>query len=185
MNCDVINIQAGDCYVTDENEVITTVLGSCIAACIRDKRICMGGMNHFMLPAASDTFESADLSYGMRYGTYAMEYLINEILRRGGRRETLEVKLFGGASVMATLSDIGRRNIEFVRDFLRTEGYHVVSEDLGDVFPRRVKYFPTTGRAMVKRMQPAVVREIADLEQAHMQSIRAEEQPVKADIELF
>ncbi len=183
---EVVNIQAGDCYVTDEDEGITTVLGSCIAACIRSPDLQIGGMNHFMLPASRGSGGSGDAGYAMRYGAFAMEYLINEIIRRGADRGSLEVKLFGGASIMASLSDVGERNIAFVRDFLVTEGYKVSSEDLGDVNPRRVMYFPRTGKAMVKRLQEVSTSDIVSREQEHLRSIAsAPKQASTPDIELF
>ncbi|MEM9387069.1 MAG: chemoreceptor glutamine deamidase CheD [Pseudomonadota bacterium] len=183
---EVVNIQAGDCYVTDTDEGITTVLGSCIAACVRSPSLGIGGMNHFMLPASNSGGQAQDPGFAMRYGAYAMEYLINEILRRGGDRASLEVKLFGGASVMASLSDVGERNIAFARDFLKTEGFKVSSEDLGDVNPRRVMYFPATGKAMVKRLQEVSTTEIASREQEHMRAIASPpKQQSTPDIELF
>lgn len=182
---DVVNIQAGDCYVTNEDEGITTVLGSCIAACIRSPELKIGGMNHFMLPA-SKAATNADSGFAMRYGAFAMEYLINEILSKGGNRGTLEVKLFGGASIMASLSDVGERNIAFVREFLTTEGYKVSSEDLGDVNPRRVMYFPHTGKAMVKRLQEVSKAEIVSREQEHMRTIvTPPKQAPAVEVELF
>lgn len=183
---EVVNIQAGDCYVTSDDEVITTVLGSCIAACVRDPRLKVGGMNHFMLPEGRADGGDAGADYAMRYGAFAMEYLVNELIRRGADRRRLEVKLFGGASIMATLSDVGRRNIEFVRAFLATEGYAIVAEDLGDVVPRRVKYFPHTGKAMVRRMQEVATADIGSREAAHMRSLSAAPRPAATtDIELF
>ncbi len=183
VQCTVVTIQAGDCYVTSREEVVSTVLGSCIAACIRDPALKLGGMNHFMLPTAEAVRGDAD--YPMRYGTFAMEHLINEILRRGGRRASLEVKLFGGASVLPGFSDIGRLNIEFAREFLAREGLTVVSQDLGDTVPRRIRYFPQTGRAMVRRLQ-SVAGQVGRREQAHMRSVNAADAgPATEDIELF
>lgn len=182
---EVVNIQAGDCYVTSKDEVITTVLGSCIAACVRDPDLRIGGMNHFMLPEGAGG-GSGDPDFAMRYGAFAMEYLVNELIRQGGKRQSLEVKLFGGAAVMASLSDVGKRNIEFVRRFLATEGYRILAEDLGDTVPRRVKYFPHTGKAMVKRLAEVSTSDIVSREKAHMRSLGAAPRKAETtDIELF
>jgi len=131
--------------------VIMTVLGSCIAACIWDSRSLVGGMNHFMLPEG----EGGDSSG--RYGSYAMELLINELMKQGARRETMQAKIFGGGAVMAnfTTMNVGERNTKFVRDYLQTERIPVVSEDVLDIYPRKVCFFPVTGKAMVKRLAHA------------------------------
>jgi chemotaxis protein CheD len=124
--------------VTRHAEVVSTVLGSCVSACIRDTRLNVGGMNHFMLPLDASNGESAwgtAASAATRYGNVAMERLINDILKLGGRREDLEIKLVGGGRVLAEIStDIGARNIDFVRDYMREEGFKVFGEDLGDNF---------------------------------------------------
>ncbi len=114
----------GEYYVTNENEMITTVLGSCIAACIRDSVLGIGGMNHFMLPETS-TEQAKNAGYSLlgsatRYGNYAMEHLINTILASGGKRKNLEVKVFGGGKIIPSLSDVGLRNIGFVLDYIES-----------------------------------------------------------------
>ena len=141
----------GEYFVSDENLVIQTVLGSCIAACLWDSRTRVGGMNHFMLPDSSSTDQSG------RYGSYAMEVLINELMKIGGRRETMQAKVFGGGQVMANFSsvNVGERNTAFVRDYLATERIPIVSEDVLDIYPRKVVFFPVTGKAMVKRLAHA------------------------------
>lgn len=140
----------GEYFVSNEGLVIQTVLGSCIAACLWDSRMHVGGMNHFMLP------EGAGDTTG-RYGSYAMELLINEMLKLGARRETLQAKIFGGGAVMAnfTTMNVGERNTSFVRDYLATERIPIVSEDVLDIYPRKVVFFPVTGKAMVKRLAHA------------------------------
>lgn len=143
-----VKVLPGEYFVSEDNIVITTVLGSCISACLWDRRVQLGGMNHFMLPDN----DSADRSG--RYGSYAMELLINEMLKKGARRETMQAKIFGGAQVMrgfATMN-VGERNTAFVIDYLRAERIPVVSEDVLDIFPRKVCFFPATGKAMVKRL---------------------------------
>lgn len=145
----IVNVHAGDCFVTDKkDEIATTVLGSCIAACIRDPIAKVGGMNHFLLPG-NETTQSDSL----RFGAFAMEQLINEILKRGGQRERLEIKIFGGGNVIKSSAMIGTKNADFVRDYLRTEGIPIVSEDVGGELPRKVRYYPVTGRAMVRKLQ--------------------------------
>lgn len=146
-----VKVLPGEYFVSGENLVIMTVLGSCIAACLWDSRARVGGMNHFMLP------EGDSLDASGRYGSYAMELLINEMQKLGARRETLQAKIFGGAQVMHTFTtmNVGERNTRFVRDYLRTERIPVVSEDVLDIYPRKVCYFPATGKAMVKRLAHA------------------------------
>lgn len=176
----------GECYVTGGNEVLTTVLGSCISACIRDPQLGVGGMNHFLLPVEPGAAPVADSALGLatRYGGHAMETLINGLLKRGARRERLEIKLFGGGKILGgSHADVGRRNIDFIRDFLKIEGLRSVAEDLGDVFPRTVTYEPATGRARVKRLQPIEAQSVARHEQDYMRTVeRADD---GGDIELF
>src|SRR6185295_994369 len=153
-----VKLGPGDCYVTRTDEMISTVLGSCIAACIRDSVADVGGMNHFMLPqstaGADDRWLDPKTGLATRYGSYAMESLINSLLKLGARRERLEVKLFGAGRMFRTRLDVGQRNIDFVRRYLRTEGLSAAAEDLGDIHPRRVAYFPATGKVRVLRLPP-------------------------------
>jgi chemotaxis protein CheD len=143
-----VKVLPGEYFVANENLVVMTVLGSCIAACLWDSRTRVGGMNHFMLPDG----DSADVSG--RYGSYAMELLINEMLKLGARRETLQAKVFGGGQVMHnfTTMNVGERNTAFVTNYLQTERIPIVSEDVLDIYPRKVVFFPATGKAMVKRL---------------------------------
>ncbi|MCY0966049.1 chemoreceptor glutamine deamidase CheD [Parathalassolituus penaei] len=150
-------ILPGEFYVSTQGEMIVTVLGSCIAACIRDKVRGIGGMNHFMLPEqneySSDVWGGNPGTTASRYGNWAMEFLINEILKRGGRRENLEVKLFGGGQMIASMTDIGQRNILFAYNYLASEGLKVAASDVGDVYARKVLYFPDTGAVKVRRIK--------------------------------
>ncbi|MCM3564824.1 chemoreceptor glutamine deamidase CheD [Hydrogenophaga intermedia] len=144
---DAVKVLPGEYYVSADDLVVMTVLGSCIAACIWDPRVRVGGMNHFMLPeGGSDS--------GGRYGSYAMELLINELMKQGARRETMQAKVFGGGAVMSsfTTMNVGERNTKFVLDYLQIERIAVVSKDVLDVHPRKVCFFPATGKAMVKRL---------------------------------
>ena len=145
---DAVKVLPGEYFVHDEDILITTTLGSCIAACLWDRDRRIGGMNHFMLPeGAGDSG---------RYGSYAMELLINELLKRGATRTTLEAKVFGGGAVISGMSslNVGERNTRFVTDYLNTERIPIVSRDVLDIYPRKVCFLPGSGKAMVKRLAP-------------------------------
>lgn len=158
---DAVKVLPGEYFVSEENLLIVTVLGSCIAACIWDGHAQVGGMNHFMLPDGDGDGDGAG-----RYGSYAMELLINEMMKKGARRESMQAKIFGGAQVMHsfTTMNVGERNTRFVLDYLHMERIPVVSQDVLDIYPRKVCYFPQTGKAMVKR-----------LAHAHPETLAAEE----------
>ena len=153
-----VQLTLGDTYVTaDPEEVLTTILGSCIAACIRDCSAGIGGMNHFLLPDGNSGDRAARC-----YGINAMELLINDILKHGGDRRRLEAKLFGGANVVAALTDVGSRNIAFARQFLNDEGISIVGGDVGGDLARRIQFAPASGRArqaVVKGAEPRLVEE--------------------------
>ena len=144
---EAVKVLPGEDFVTAEDMMVMTVLGSCIAACIYDPRVRVGGMNHFMLP-------DGGTDAGGRYGSYAMELLINEMMKLGARRETMQAKVFGGGQVMHTFTtmNVGERNTQFVLDYLQTERIAVISKDVLDIHPRKVCYFPASGKAMVKRL---------------------------------
>lgn len=171
-----VQIMQGDFYVTDApQEVLTTILGSCIAACIRDPSLGVGGMNHFLLPESDGEDRNAS-----RFGVNAMEVLINGILKRGGERSRLEAKLFGGANVINALSDVGSRNVAFARQFLGDEGISVTGGDIGGTMPRRIQFWPASGRArqLAVRVNP---QELQERE-------RVQSKPIAApadDLELF
>lgn len=180
----VAKILPGECYVTTNDELVATVLGSCVSACIRDKVFGVGGMNHFMLPISrSSNRQGSWLSEANRYGNFAMEFLINEILKNGGERRNLEVKLFGGGKVIGNMSDVGKRNIEFVLDYIQTESLQVASQDLGDVYPRKLIYFPKTGRVKMKKLKTMHNDTIVRREVDYLDSLK--QQPVAGDVELF
>lgn len=146
---DAVKVLPGEYFVSGDDVLIMTVLGSCIAACIWDGKARLGGMNHFMLPEGDDG--------SGRYGSYAMELLLNEMIKMGARRETMQAKVFGGGAVMAgfTTMNVGERNTKFVLDYLATERIPVVSQDVLDIHPRKVCFFPITGKALVKRLAHA------------------------------
>ncbi len=178
-------ILPGEYYVTKSEEGVYTTLGSCISACIRDRVSGVGGMNHFMLPSSgdSDGWKSTSLSAATRYGNYAMEHLINDILKNGGQRQNLEVKLFGGGRILQNMTDVGLRNINFARDYIKTEGIRVIAEDVGDIYPRMVVYFPATGKVKVKRLRSLHNNTIVEQEIRYIHTV--ESKPVGGDIELF
>lgn len=177
----------GDFYVTTGDEMITTVLGSCVSACICDVVCGIGGMNHFMLPETSKsslngTAESI-VGTALRYGNYAMEHLINTILQHGGKRKNLQVKLFGGGKIIATLGDIGSRNVSFALDYIDTEALRLVSHDLGDIYPRKVNFFPQTGRVRMKKIRDLHNETLLLREKQY--SLQIKDMPVESKIELF
>jgi chemotaxis protein CheD len=186
-NAYCIKILPGEYYYTEVPEYISTTLGSCVAACIWDEEHKVGGMNHFMLPLTETN--DKEVTWGKlptdatRYGNYAMEYLINEILKHGGEKSKFKVKLFGGGKVLEGVGNIGERNISFVLDYVKTEGLNLISHDLGDVYPRKVLFDPMTGRAWMKRIKDSSDKTLAAREKEYQQSIKSE--PVSGDIDLF
>lgn len=151
----LMHVAQGEFVVTDEpGAVLTTILGSCVAACIRDASAKVGGMNHFLLPGDA----CADRGESLRYGVNAMELLINALLERGAIRSRLEAKLFGGACVLeGVTNDVGARNARFAARFLDAEGISCVGHSLGGALGRRVRYWPLTGRAALQLLRPVDV----------------------------
>lgn len=182
-DCDAAKILPGEYYFTHKDMVIVTVLGSCVSACIRDRISGVGGMNHFMLPG--DGEPDSPISASMRYGTYAMEMLINDVLKAGGRRENLEAKVFGGGNVLSgfTSINVGQRNAQFVRHYLRAEKIRVLAEDLNDIYPRKVYFFPRTGKVLVKKLKQMNNNTLVNREQDYAKRLQAA--PVSGDVELF
>jgi len=180
-------ILPGEYYVTAHGEMITTVLGSCVSACIRDRVFGIGGMNHFMLPLKQGSHWCGEdqMKFGeaTRYGQYAMEHMINSIFSNGGHRKNLEIKLFGGGRMFDAMSDIGKSNIEFVRTYLQTENFTVVAEDLGGIHPRKILYFPATGKVRMKKLEHMHNDTIASREKDYRHKI--EEAPSSGAIDLF
>jgi chemotaxis protein CheD len=160
---DAVKVLPGEFFVHDEDILIMTTLGSCIAACLWDREKRIGGMNHFLLPESGQGGDASG-----RYGSYAMDLLIGELVKRGATRSTLEAKVFGGGAVIAGMNSInvGERNTAFVLDYLRTERITVVSKDVLDVYPRKVCFLPASGKAMVKRLAAANAEALAAQEQA-------------------
>lgn len=148
-NRDAVKVLPGEYFVHAEDILIMTTLGSCIAACLWDREARVGGLNHFMLPEGR--------SGSGRYGAYAMEVLINELLKLGATRPTLEAKVFGGAQVSdgPDMLNIGERNTEFVFEYLKAEHIPMVSSDVRGSAPRKLCFMPVSGMALVKRLTAA------------------------------
>ncbi len=175
-------ILPGEFYVTAHNEAITTILGSCISACVRDKNAGLGGMNHFMLPI-NNSASSLQQANAARYGNFAMEKMINDILRNGGTRQNLEIKIFGGGRVMKGVTDIGRKNIDFVKAYIRVEELKLLSEDVGGKLPRKVMYFPKTGKVKLKKLIKQHNDTVLTRDASYFDKIT--HQPTEGEIELF
>lgn len=181
-------ILPGEYFVTDKDEIITTVLGSCVSACVRDKIFGIGGMNHFMLPESTGNMSTHVKNGGSwteatRYGGFAMEMMINDILKHGGRKENLEIKIFGGGQIIQNMTDVGKRNILFAEQYIKTEGLTLISSDTGDIFPRKVVYHPNSGKVKVKRLKSMHNDTLLRREQTYKHEI--EDVPTSGDIELF
>nr|Q07SD5.1 RecName: Full=Probable chemoreceptor glutamine deamidase CheD [Rhodopseudomonas palustris BisA53] len=178
-----VKVFPGEHYVTSNpDEMLVTILGSCVAACIRDPLAKVGGMNHFMLPEAGGSgWDTA--SDSMRYGNVAMERLINDILVRGGMRQRLEIKVFGGGNVMKSTANIGHRNADFVEEYLAAESLPIAARHLRGHLPRRVHYFPITGRVMLLELARTEQEAVVRLERDYKSKIQVE--PVAGSAELF
>ncbi len=172
----------GEYFVSMRNMLLVTVLGSCVAACIRDVRMGIGGMNHFMLP---DREAAEGEAIGARYGSYAMEILIGHLLKLGARRENLEAKVFGGGNVLPGLvqANVGHKNAAFVESFLRTENIRITARDLAADYPRKVFFFPASGRVLVKRLRSLHNATVIEREVAYRQ--RLAQAPASGEVELF
>lgn len=177
-----VKVLPGEYFVSDEEIAIVTVLGSCVSACVRDRDQHIGGMNHFMLPE-SNRGEGASSS--ARYGGFAMEVLINHLLKLGARRAALEAKVFGGGAVMESLteSSVGDRNAAFVIDYLKTEGIPIVASDLLGVQARKLCFFPASGRVLMKKLDKVKDNTLAETEREYRKRLRQE--PIAGDVELF
>ena len=174
-----VKLLPGEYFVTNKDMVLTTVLGSCVSACIRDSAVGVGGMNHFMLPEDADPGAKSAVA-AMRYGAFAMEILINELLKAGARRERLEAKVFGGGAVLAnmTMLNIGERNADFVLRYLQLEQVHIAAQDLRGNLPRRINYFPLTGRVTMRKLKQH--EDVVLVERAERSMANALAKPVPA-----
>jgi len=181
---EIASILPGEFFVSRDPMIVYTVLGSCISACIRDPVAGVGGMNHFMLPEPK---EKAYDSWGesTRYGSYAMESLINEILKQGGLKSRLELKLFGAGKIYDGQMDVGARNSEWVLNYAKTEGLSVVGRDLGDVYPRKIYYFTESGRVLMKKIEQIKNRTIFERELEYAAKITNVKKQAEEDATLF
>jgi len=181
---EAVKILPGEYYVTGQDNLIVTVLGSCVAVCLRDPIANIAGMNHFLLP--QDNSSSQDmLSESARYGVFAMDILINHMLKLGALRHRLEAKVFGGGNVLKglTMTNVGERNAEFVLDYLKTEGIPILAQDLLDIYPRKVYFFADSGQVMVRKIKTLHNSTIMDRESAYRLQLR--QTKASGDVELF
>jgi len=175
----VYRLGPGDlCAGRGDGLVLATVLGSCVSACLFDRSQGLGGMNHFLLPHGHAT----DAAAAARYGTYAMELLINELLKLGARRRRLEAKAFGGATVLRSATDIGGVNSRFLREYLEVEGIPLVAHDLGGSSPRRLRFWPATGQVQLRVLGDPGDR-VVRRERSHLNRLAA--RPLEGEVELF
>lgn len=182
----IAKVKPGEFYVTTNDEAIMTVLGSCISACICDLSNGVGGINHFMLPLKGSTYEkNADMDSGeaARYGNWAMEFLINEILKAGGKRRNLEVKVFGGGNIIGSSGVVGRNNVSFVQEYIFDENLNLTASDLGEDYARQLIYFPQLGKVKMRKLKTPQAS-LLQQEKSYMDSI-TQEKPADDDIELF
>lgn len=181
---DVVKLLSGDYYITNQpNQMIQTVLGSCVAACLRDPVAKVAGMNHFLLPS-SMSGAGDDRGQGARFGAFAMEQLINGMMKLGAKRERIEVKVFGGSDMTQTSTLIGTKNVLFIREFLKNEELKIVSEDLGGNYPRRVHFFTDTGKVMLRCLRRKEDMQVVDEEKQYAKKITTTSKD-SGDVELF
>ena len=184
LNIEAAKILPGEYYVTTRDMVLVTVLGSCVTACIRDKLSGIGGLNHFMLPDANPDKDNP-ISTSARYGAFAMEILINNLISLGAHRTLLEAKVFGGGNVLPNMkvANIGQRNAQFALRFLAMEKIPIVAKDLVDIYPRKVYFFPKTGKVLVKKLRNMHNNTIVERENEY--STRLRKETVAGEVELF
>jgi len=181
---EAVKILPGQCYAARRDVMIVTVLGSCVSACLWDASASVGGMNHFMLPGKARSPDDV-ASVSARLGVYAMELLINQVVKLGAERDKLVAKVFGGGKVLDGLDtlNVGDQNGEFVLDFLREERIPVVAKDLYDVWPRKVYFFPKTGKVLVKKLRSLSNDTVGQREHNYLE--RLNEVAASGDFELF
>ena len=180
---EVAVILPGEYFVSEEPKVVYTVLGSCISVCLRDPFVNVGGMNHFMLAAPSDNEGHDNWADSGRYGSFAMEMLINEILNRGGKKNRLEAKVFGGGKIYDGTIDIGAKNAAWALDYLEREGVPLLKANVGDVCPRKVYFFTDSGKVLLKKLDRVVAQTIA-AEEVQYQA-KLQQAPVQSEVTLF
>ncbi len=180
---EVAVILPGEYFVSQEPKVVYTVLGSCISVCLRDPVINVGGMNHFMLAApASNSALDRWVNSG-RYGSFAMEMLINGIVKYGGKKERLEAKVFGGGKIYDSTNNIGAKNAAWALDYLENEGVALLKADVGDLCPRKIYFFTDSGKVLMKKLDRLDSKSIENEEKQYQSKL--EQVPVKSDVTLF
>lgn len=178
---EIVTIHPGEYYVSSEDIYISTVLGSCISVALHDPQLKIGGLNHYMLPGTFKGFNTADKSG--RYGVYAMELLINEMLKKGARRKNLRAKVFGGGNVLNSANKVGSNNARFALQFLETEQIPIDAQDVESDIARKVLFDPITGRVYLKKLSHTVIKKVEDIEVKHLQKISKKD--VYGDFTLF
>ncbi len=179
-----VKVLPGEYYATDGEEMIVTVLGSCVSVCLRDNYSGVGGLNHFLLPHDRSS-TSSPLNESARYGVYAMELLINHLLKLGAHRNHLEAKIFGGGSVIKdlTFANVGERNVSFVLAHLKQEGIPIVARDLLNNYPRKVHFFPHSGRVLLKKIKSLHNSTLIEREKGYLRQV--EYKPISGEVDLF
>ncbi|MGQ8366532.1 chemoreceptor glutamine deamidase CheD [Glaciecola sp. 1036] len=182
-NMNAVKILPGEYYATKENTLIVTVLGSCVSVCLRDPITRIAGMNHFLLPANKDTVNFD--SDSARYGVYAMEVLINHMIKLGAPKHRLEAKVFGGGNVLKQLriNTVGEQNSAFILEYLKTENIPITAKDLLGEFPRKVYFFPLTGEVKIRKLKSMHNSTILDRESEYR--VKVNRQPASGDVDLF
>ncbi|MCL1143046.1 chemoreceptor glutamine deamidase CheD [Shewanella gaetbuli] len=183
-DCEAVKILPGEYFATTQNTLIVTVLGSCVSVCLRDPVLGIAGMNHFLLPS-DNCHQGGETSASARYGVYAMEILINHLLKLGANKSRLEAKVFGGGNVLEgfTTVNVGERNAEFVQEYLTMERIPIIAADLLDIYPRKVYFFPETGKVLVKKIKKINNTTIFDRESEYKLKLRSQDN--SGDVELF
>lgn len=184
LKVNTVRILPGQYHTASGSGSISTLLGSCVATCLWDPLLRIGGMNHFMLPGGAQATPSL-WGVSTRFGVHAMEMLINEMIHRGVDRRRLVAKVFGGANVLKGFEtlDVGARNSEFVLTFLREEGIELQAQDLLGSSPRKLHFFPETGRVKLKRLHLAADSDIQRQERAYLDQLAGA--AAGGEVELF
>lgn len=182
-SCEGMRIRPGEYKVTREHMMLVTILGSCVAACIRDPILGIGGMNHFLLPESNDNSFNGVADEGTRYGNYAMELLINDMLKMGCKKERFEIKVFGGAHVGNMNVSVGKDNADFILKYMEQEGLKISSHDLGGNRARKIHFFPDTGRVSRFLFQATSQSRVTEQEQQFKKTL--EKPHDTGDVELF
>lgn len=173
----IVTIHPGEYFVSREDVIIATVLGSCVSVAFWDQRLKQGGINHFMLPGVLDD-EDMIKSRNAKYGMFAIELLYNELLKAGSRKSDIIAKVFGGASVLRLVTGptkIPKDNVDFAVAFLRKENIPIVANDTGGILPRKIFFFAQTGKVLLKRISGTLSTAAEREEEAYLDKIRRED----------